>query len=61
LRNESRRYAIENRHVNNAFLYGSGVIVIVTLSPAKSFLRVAAAGFFPVLKVLVFDAVGVPE
>jgi len=39
----------------------SGVTVIVTLSLAKNFVRVAVAGFFPVLKVVVFDALGVPD
>jgi len=41
--------------------YASGVIAIVILSLAKTFVRVAVEDVFPVLKVLVFDAVGVPD
>ena len=43
------------------FKNASGVIVIVTLSLAKNFVWIAVAGFFPVLKVLVFDAVDDPD
>jgi len=39
----------------------SRVIVIDTLSLAKNFVRVVIAGFFPVLKVIVFDVVSVPD
>jgi len=59
LRNKSLRNAIENSHVNSVILNVSGVIIIVTLSLAKIFVRVPVAGSFPVLKVLVFAAVGV--
>jgi len=61
LRKESQRIAIENSHVNNVFSNASEVIVIVTLSLTKNFARVAVSGFFPVLKVLLFDAGGVPD
>jgi len=43
------------------FLNASGVIVIVTLPLAEDFVRVAVAGFFPVLTVLVCDATGVSD
>ena len=42
-------------------LNASGVIVIVSLSLAKNCAKIALAGLFLVLKVLVFDAVGVPH
>ena len=47
--------------MSTMFLFASGVIAIVTLSPTKNLARFSAASFFPVLKVLVFHAVGVPD